>query len=85
MVQNLTECIAMSAANRPPSMELLQYTMIIASCTYLTIAFRQVYKTSTWMKAIVKALFTSLFYVIINILIFIIIFLIAIFNVIDKI
>ena len=85
LLEFLMICIYVLHLTCAPSMELLQYTMIIASCTYLTIAFRQVYKTSTWMKAIVKALFTSLFYVIINLLIFIIIFFIAIFNVIDKI
>lgn len=60
-----------------PSMDLLEYIMIIGSCVYLTIAYRRVYATSTWTKAIIKALFTSFVYLFIGFMIFFAIFLVA--------
>ena len=60
-----------------PSMSLLKWIIYIGSCTYLTIAFRNVYGTRTWMKAIIKALFTGLFYMIVSISILLTIFMVA--------
>ena len=60
-----------------PSMSLLKWIVYIGSCTYLTIAFRKVYETRTWMKAIIKALFTGLFYMIVSISILLTIFIVA--------
>ena len=60
-----------------PSMSLLKWIIYIGSCTYLTIAFRNVYGTRTWMKAIIKALFTGLVYMIISISILLTIFMVA--------
>ena len=54
-----------------------EYVMIIGSCVYLTIAFRNVYKTNSWIKAIVKALFTSAIYLFIGLMMFVLIFLIV--------
>lgn len=78
-------CIFVLHLISAPSFELLQYITIIGSCVYLTIAFRRVYETSTWLKAITKALFTSLFYLLIVLLIFIVIFLTSAIIVADKI
>ena len=50
-----------------PSTTLLRWIIYIGSCTYLTIAFRNVYGTRTWLKALVKALFTGLVYMVISI------------------
>ena len=60
-----------------PSVSLLKWIVYIGSCTYLTIAFRKVYETRTWMKAIIKALFTGLFYMIVSISILLTIFIVA--------
>lgn len=60
-----------------PSMKLMECVLVVASCTYLAIAFRKVYETGSWFKAIVKSLFTSLIYFIILLLIFMVIFFIA--------
>ena len=62
-----------------PSMKVLEYIMIIGSCTYLALAFRKVYAVNNWGKTIVKSLLTSTFYFSILLMIFIIIFLIACF------
>lgn len=62
-----------------PSMAILQLFLIIASCTYLTIAFRRVYNICSWFRAISKSLFTNIIYLFINLFIFIGIFFIACF------
>lgn len=77
-------CIYLLHLTVVPPMGLLQYIMIIGSCLYLTVAFRKVYGTSNWMKAILKALFTSLVYLIICLVIFIGIFLVACILIADK-
>jgi hypothetical protein len=56
--------------------EILEYSIIISSITYLTIAFHRVYPSS-WGKAIAKSILTNLIYTIILILIFMAIFIIA--------
>ena len=68
-----------------PAMEIMEWIMTISSCAYLAIAYRTVYKTSNWFKAMIKALFTSFVYFFICLLIFIGIFLVACFFVADKI
>ena len=60
-----------------PSIRLLKWIIYIGSCTYLTIAFRNVYGTRTWIKAIAKALFTGLIYMIISISILLAILMVA--------
>ena len=60
-----------------PSMSLMKWIIYIGSCTYLTIAFRNVYGTRTWIKAIAKALFTGLIYMIISISILLVILMVA--------
>ena len=60
-----------------PSMSLLKWIIYIGSCTYLTVAFRHVYGTRTWIGALAKALFTGVIYMIINISILIAILLVA--------
>ncbi len=62
-----------------PPIELLNWIMIIGSCLYLTIAFRQVYETKTWIRSAFKALFTSLVYVLIGLAIVFVIFIVACF------
>ena len=62
--------------------ELAESVMIIGSCAYLTIAFRNVYKTKYWITAVVKALLTSVIYLFIGLMMFIAIFIIACFSVI---
>ena len=60
-----------------PPVGLLQWILIIGSCVYLTLAFRNVYGVTSWFKAIMKSIFTSLYYVFIILLAFIVIFLAA--------
>ena len=60
-----------------PSMSLLKWIIYIGSCIYLTVAFRHVYGTRTWIKALAKALFTGVIYMIINISILIAILFVA--------
>ena len=62
-----------------PSMNLLEWVLIVGSCLYLTIAFRRVYATKSWWKAIVKSLLTCVIYFFILLLIFIGIFFAACF------
>ena len=62
-----------------PSMNLLKWVLIVGSCLYLTIAFRRVYATKSWWRAIVKSLLTCLIYFFILLLIFIGIFIAACF------
>ena len=79
LLEVLMICIYLLHLMVSPPMEWLQYIMIIVSCLYLTVAFRQVYGTGNWKKAILKALFTSLVYFIIGLVIFIGIFFVACF------
>ena len=79
LLEMLMICIYLLHLTVSPPMEWLQYIMIIVSCLYLTVAFRQVYGTGNWKKAILKALFTSLVYFIIGLVIFIGIFFVACF------
>ena len=67
-----------------PSMDLLKWIVYIGSCTYLTVAYRHVYGTRTWIGALAKALFTGVIYIIISISILIAILLVASFIVIGK-
>jgi hypothetical protein len=72
-------CIFLLHLTLSPPMEWLQWVMIIGSCVYLTIAFRNVYGTTTWTIAALKALFTSVVYVLIGMVIFFVIFIVACF------
>lgn len=45
-----------------PDMQILQWIMILSSCLYLTIAVRNVYEKSSWIKSLVKAFCISLVY-----------------------
>ena len=60
-------------------MDWMQWIMIIGSCLYLTIAFREVYGTKTWTGATLKALLTSLIYMLIGLVIFLGILIVAFF------
>lgn len=60
-----------------PSKNMLQDVTLLSSCAYLTIAFRRVYETRSWWKAIFKALFTHLVYSIICLTCVFVIFIIA--------
>ena len=73
----LLMCIYMLHLTLSPPMWLLQWIMIVGSCLYLTIAFRRVYETRTWMQATLKALLTSFIYLLICMVIFCGIFLVA--------
>ena len=64
-----------------PPVEFIEWIMTIGSCTYLTIAFRRVYQTKTWIRSIGKALFTSVVYLFNGMLMFFVIFIIACFSV----
>ena len=72
-------CIFLLHLTLSPPMEWLQWVMIIGSCVYLTIAFRNVYRTTTWTMAALKALFTSVVYMLIGMVIFFVIFIVACF------
>ena len=72
-------CIFLLHLTLSPPMWLLQCIMVIGSCLYLTIAFRNVYGTSTWTKAMLKALFTSVVYVLIGLGVFLGILIVAFF------
>ncbi len=54
-----------------PSSEILQWVLSIGSIIYLTVAFYNVYKINSWMKAFVNALFTSISYFIICLIAFV--------------
>ena len=62
-----------------PPVAVLQWALIAASCVYLTMAFRQVYDTTSWGKAIIKSIYTTLSYLFIILLAFLLIFLVIIF------
>ena len=67
-----------------PPVGLLQWLLIIVSCTYLTLAFRNVYGVKSWAKAVTKAIFTSLYYFCIIFLILILVSIVACFVVAVK-
>ena len=77
-------CIFLLHLTLSPPMWLLQCIMVIGSCLYLTIAFRNVYGTSTWTKAMLKALFTSVVYVLIGLGVFLGILIVAFFVAINN-
>jgi hypothetical protein len=62
-----------------PSLRVLEWIMIIGSCTHLTIAFRKVYNIKSWIMALVKSLLTSVTYYVILLAIFVGIFISACF------
>ena len=72
-------CIYLLYLIGAPSMELLEQIMLIGSCLYLTIAFRKVYATRNWLRAILNALFISLVYFIIGLFVVIGIFFVSCF------
>ena len=61
----------------PPSW-IMQFIIIFGSCMYLVFAFRKVYETKSWMKAVFKSILTNIGYGIILMLLFFIICIIAI-------
>ena len=61
-----------------PPINVMQWLVIISSCSYLTIAYHRAYP-STWFKSIVKSLLTSLLYMTILLFIFIAICIVAFF------
>ena len=61
-----------------PPVAVLQWIVILASWTYLTMAFRQVYGITSWGKAIIKALYTCLVYLLIILMLFVCILFVAI-------
>ena len=77
-------CIFLLHLTLSPPMWLLECIMVIGSCLYLTIAFRNVYGTSTWTKAMLKALFTSVVYVLIGLGVFLGILIVAFFVAINN-
>ena len=77
-------CIFLLHLTLSPPMDWMQWIMIIGSCLYLTIAFRNVYGTSTWTKAMLKALFTSVVYVLIGLGVFLGILIVAFFVAINN-
>lgn len=58
--------------------EILNTLLIVISCTYLAISFREVYET-TWMRSITRAILSSLIYYSICMLMFLILVVVAIF------
>ena len=64
-----------------PSINVLQWIMILSSCLYLTVAVKQVYEPRSWIKSILKAFMISLTYFMICFCIFIAIFITTIFAV----
>ena len=72
-------CIFLLHLTLSPPVDWMQWIMIIGSCLYLTIAFREVYGTKTWTGATLKALLTSLIYILIGLVIFLGILVVAFF------
>ena len=64
--------------------EVLQWILLIGACTYLTLAFRNVYGVSSWFKAIMKSVFTTLYYIFIILFTLIGVFLAACIAVADQ-
>ena len=86
LLEFLMICIYVLHLTLAPPMRILELILIVGSCVYLTIAFRRVYQTSSWIKAIVKSLLTSLTYILILLSLFVVVFFVACFViVIDKI
>lgn len=79
LLEFLMICIYLLHLTIAPSVNVLNNIMLIGSCTYLTVAYRRVYKSSNWFKAIFSALMTSLLYCLIGIAIFLGILVVAIF------
>ena len=77
-------CIFLLHLTLSPPMDWMQWIMIIGSCLYLTIAFREVYGTKTWTGAALKALLTSLIYILIGLVIFLGILVVAFFVAINN-
>lgn len=69
-------CIYVLYLTITPSMDILEFVMMIGSCVYLAIAYHRVY-ASSWVKAVVKSLLTSFIYFTILLLIFMAIFIFA--------
>lgn len=63
------------------STDILQWILILGSCYYLTMAFREVYNETSWIKSVVKAIVTSIIYLLILGLIFTFVFFVACFTV----
>ena len=64
--------------------EVLQWILLIGACTYLTLAFRNVYGVSSWFKAVMKSVFTTLYYIFIILFALIGVFLAACIAVADQ-
>jgi hypothetical protein len=64
-----------------PPKEILEWGFALSACIYLTISFRKVYGTTSWIKAIIQAIFINLTYLLLFLLIIIIIFIIVTFTV----
>ena len=62
-----------------PSIDVLEWIMILSSCLYLTMAVKQVYEPKSWIKSIAKAFMISVTYLMICFSIFVAIFFTAIF------
>lgn len=67
-----------------PSMQILQWILLLSSCIYLAIAFRQVYKRDSWFKASIKALLTTFIYLTIIFFVFVTLFFVACSTIADK-
>ena len=78
-LETLMICIYILHLTIALPMQVLECILLIGSCGYLAIAFRNVYTRNTWVKAIVKSLLTSLIYISILFWIFVAIFLVACF------
>ena len=61
----------------PPSW-IMQSIIIFGSCIYLVFAFRKIYETRNWMKAVFKSILTNIGYGIILMVLFFILCIIAI-------
>lgn len=81
LLEFLMICIYILHLTIAPSMEVMQWIIIVGSCLYLTIAFRKVYATRNWSIAIIKSLLTSLTYFVILLFITVAIFLTSCFMV----
>jgi hypothetical protein len=77
LLETIMICIYVIHLTIAPPMGILEGVMIAGSCVYLAIAFRRVYSTNNWYKAIAKSILTSLIYFIILLNIFIVVFIIA--------
>ena len=62
-----------------PSMEVMKWPFVLISVIYLIMAFRNVYKEKSWIKAIVKSVFTNVIYQLILLVLLAVIFFVACF------